>query len=302
MNFLVNNKSLESGIQQVVFGRSDNPGDPIDFIADTCNLRLEATGTRADVRIQCEEGGRVRISVADALNLKKLSSTYKKGLVRVRFQEGRIRLQNSSIALVVCETESIHDLIDFPIDASLTDILALPAIYSEQEIADSGLQEKVASAKKQVENLILGATSDLSALGVSPEEVKDMVGGKINERIEVNRRVLRPESLSSDWKAGQKPSDESGSSGHNNNGEEIMNEAEMRTELERLRAENAQLRIKGREGISPKVSDKGAVSLYGVGRFPVTLYKEQWLRVLDATPEIRKFIQENDSRLKTKAQ
>ena len=79
-----------------------------------------------------------------------------------------------------------------------------------------------------------------------------------------------------------------------------MNEAEMQAELERLRAENAQLKTKEKGGISLKVSEKGAVSLYGMGRFPITLYKEQWLRVLENTEAIKAFIQENDSRLKTK--
>jgi hypothetical protein len=61
-----------------------------------------------------------------------------------------------------------------------------------------------------------------------------------------------------------------------------MNEAEMKAELERLRAENAKLKSKDSAGLSLKVSEKGAVSLHGMGRFPVTLYKEQWLRILPA--------------------
>jgi hypothetical protein len=79
-----------------------------------------------------------------------------------------------------------------------------------------------------------------------------------------------------------------------------MNEAEMKAELERLRAENAKLMSKNSKGMSLKVSEKGAVSLYGMGRFPVTLYKEQWLRILASAPVIEAFIQENDSKLKTK--
>ena len=79
-----------------------------------------------------------------------------------------------------------------------------------------------------------------------------------------------------------------------------MNEAEMKAELERLRAENTKLTSKDSAGLSLKVSEKGAVSLYGMGRFPVTLYKEQWLRILASTPVIEAFIQENDSKLKTK--
>ncbi len=79
-----------------------------------------------------------------------------------------------------------------------------------------------------------------------------------------------------------------------------MNAEEMQAELERLRAENAKLKTKDKGGITLKVSEKGAVSLYGMGRFPVTLYKEQWLRLLASATEIEEFIRENDSKLKTK--
>lgn len=79
-----------------------------------------------------------------------------------------------------------------------------------------------------------------------------------------------------------------------------MSDSEMKAELERLRAENAQLKNKSNAGLSIKVSEKGAVSLYGMGRFPVTLYKEQWLRILANAALIEAFIQENDAKLKTK--
>jgi hypothetical protein len=49
-----------------------------------------------------------------------------------------------------------------------------------------------------------------------------------------------------------------------------------------------------------KVSEKGGVSVYGLGRFPVTLYKEQWIRLLDMADDIRSFIEENESKLKAK--
>lgn len=76
----------------------------------------------------------------------------------------------------------------------------------------------------------------------------------------------------------------------------------MKAELERLRAENEALKMKKPASgtLSMKVSEKGALSIYGMGRFPVTLYKEQWLKLLGISEEIKKFISENDSRLKTK--
>jgi hypothetical protein len=79
-----------------------------------------------------------------------------------------------------------------------------------------------------------------------------------------------------------------------------MSDEEMKAELERLRAENDELKNKKVRGLSLKVSEKGAVSLYGVGRFPVTLYKEQWAKVLNMKDEIEKFLHDNASLLKTK--
>jgi hypothetical protein len=79
-----------------------------------------------------------------------------------------------------------------------------------------------------------------------------------------------------------------------------VNEQELKAELERLKAENEALKSRGARGISMKVSEKGAVSIYGLGRFPVTLYKEQWIKLLDMADDIRNFIKENEGKLKTK--
>jgi hypothetical protein len=62
-----------------------------------------------------------------------------------------------------------------------------------------------------------------------------------------------------------------------------------------------QVETKKRSGaIDFRVSEKGGVSVYGLGRFPVTLYYEQWTRLLDAVPELKAFIEENKSKLKLK--
>jgi len=75
---------------------------------------------------------------------------------------------------------------------------------------------------------------------------------------------------------------------------------ELQQELERLRAENEALKKRSAKGLSIKISAKGAVSVYGLGRFPVTLYKEQWLRLLELAGDLRKFIAAHESELKTR--
>lgn len=79
-----------------------------------------------------------------------------------------------------------------------------------------------------------------------------------------------------------------------------MSEEDLKAELERLKAENDRLKSQRARSVSLKVSEKGGVSVYGLGRFPVTLYKEQWAKLLSMADEIKAFIKENDAQLKAK--
>jgi hypothetical protein len=79
-----------------------------------------------------------------------------------------------------------------------------------------------------------------------------------------------------------------------------MSDDDLRAELERLREENASLKKGATRGVSLKVSEKGGLSVYGLGRFPVTLYKEQWAKLLDMSDDIRAFLKAHDSELKAK--
>ncbi len=79
-----------------------------------------------------------------------------------------------------------------------------------------------------------------------------------------------------------------------------MSDDDLKSELERLRAENAALKKGAATGITMKVSEKGGLSVYGMGRFPITLYKEQWLKLLDMSDAIRAFIAANAGQLKAK--
>jgi hypothetical protein len=78
----------------------------------------------------------------------------------------------------------------------------------------------------------------------------------------------------------------------------MPNEDELRAELERLKAENEALKSRRSGTVSMKVSEKGGLSVYGLGRFPVTLYQEQWNKLLDLADDIRSFIKAHQGELK----
>jgi len=79
-----------------------------------------------------------------------------------------------------------------------------------------------------------------------------------------------------------------------------MADEDLKAELERLRRENEALKKGATRGVSIKVSEKGGVSVYGLGRFPITLYQEQWTKLLDMSDELREFIAAHKSELKAK--
>ena len=79
-----------------------------------------------------------------------------------------------------------------------------------------------------------------------------------------------------------------------------MSEEDTQAEIARLKAENERLKGQQAKGLSLKVSEKGALSVYGLGRFPVTLYKEQWTKLLAMADDIKVFLKENDDKLKSK--
>jgi hypothetical protein len=79
-----------------------------------------------------------------------------------------------------------------------------------------------------------------------------------------------------------------------------MSDEELQAEIARLKQENERLKGRQARGLSLKVSGKGALSVYGLGRFPVTLYKEQWRKLLEIAGEIEAFLADHDAELKSK--
>ena len=133
--------------------------------------------------------------------------------------------------------------------------------------------------------MLQSAVTSMGEFGFTRAEVSAMVDAKIKLHTEATRHVLFPDERTMEGDSSQDAQTNTNSFEQLKSGGTQMNEAEMKAELERLRAENAQLKTKEKGGITLKVSEKGAISLYGMGKFPVTLYKEQWLPSSPAAPD-----------------
>jgi len=286
IEFVVEKKLLDSAMKQLLFGRSSDPDDLVDIAVSGSLMTFVARGSSVEVPVKSEAAGRISIPVSDLAKLKKLSATYKAGPMRLRISDGRIRFQNTSLALDIRETKAERRLIDIPNDASALDLASLPFLFTAEEIDQCGLTIKVLEAKKALAELLEESITKMSEFGLTRSQLTVMAEEQLRAHTANMRHVLLPKQ---GVKNIELPT-----------GEVAMNEAEMKAELERLRAENAQLKTKEKGGITLKVSEKGAISLYGMGKFPVTLYKEQWLRVLASAPQIEAFIRDNETKLKTK--
>jgi hypothetical protein len=88
----------------------------------------------------------------------------------------------------------------------------------------------------------------------------------------------------------------------NQSGEYTVDQMTMEQRIAQLESENARLRSKASRSLTLRVSEKGGLSVYGMGRFPVTLYKQQWQRLLapETVAAITEYIRENDAYLTVK--
>jgi hypothetical protein len=300
MEFVIAKKDFDSAVKQILVGREATSMEPVDLTVDESSLKLEAMGTDVEVPVETKTPGVARVSISNIAGLKKISRTYKTGPINVRVADGYIRFQRTSIRINLPETKNTRRMIDIPSDARAMDLIALQEIFSAEEIEESGLLPKVLETQDMKARTLEAAATSLQKYGFTWSELSSMAETKLKAHATIMRRVLFPDEDPPASSEDQDVETEGDNDEETTVGGKQMSESQMRAELDRLRAENAQLKSKDKGGISLKVSEKGAISLYGMGRFPVTLYKEQWLRVLASAAEIEKFIRDNESKLKTK--
>ena len=191
MDFQIGKKQLNTVLRQILQGRTTNSSDIVDMTIDGNALTVVVTGTSTSVDIEAQQRGSFSVPIAVLFKIKKIAGTYEEDPLRIRIAEGKFRLQGMSIANPDIQPRQIaRRIIDIPEDALPRDILALPLIFSIDEIEDCGLHTKLLKAQKKMAEDIDRAATTLRPYGFNRNELAAMAKIKIKTNADSLKNVL----------------------------------------------------------------------------------------------------------------
>lgn len=191
VDFKINKKDFGKVLREILQGRDKESGDLVDMTAERELLKVVVTGRRAEVPIEAMERGSFSIPIGVLFKMKRISGTYNDERFRIRIAAGKFRLQGMSVTHDgIKERPIARRVIDIPEEAIPRDLLALPFIFSLDEIEDCGLHGKVLDAQKQMASDLDHAYDCLRPYGISRDEISAMAKKKIQEHAIAMRHVL----------------------------------------------------------------------------------------------------------------
>jgi hypothetical protein len=175
----------------ILQGRSAQGPDVVDFTAGREALTVVVTGRSVEVAIEAAEIGSVSIPIEVVAKLKKVAKTYDNDRLRLRANEGRVRLEGMSMAHEGIRMRKIaRRLIDIPEDARQMDVLSLRHIFTAVEIEDSELGGKVLDAEKNLADCLDSAARSLADYGISRKELRTLAETRVRENVASLRKAL----------------------------------------------------------------------------------------------------------------
>jgi hypothetical protein len=163
----------------------------VDLTADRESLTVVVTGKSVEVPIESQERGSFGVPICVLFKIKRISGTYEQDEFRVRFTEGKFRIQGMSVSHPLIAARKIaRRVIDIPEEAIPRDILSLPLIFSMDEIEDCGLHVKVLEAQKRMADDLNSAYETLNKYGFNRNELSAMANLKIKAHADAMKHVL----------------------------------------------------------------------------------------------------------------
>ncbi len=198
IDFEITQDNLAKASRQMTKARADTGKDEVDLTCYREALKFVVTGREFTCPAKVESKGMVRFPLAILPKLRKVASTFGDKPVRIRIENGRIRVNSMSISIPGITTKPMSDRpIDIPDDAPARDILALNYLFTKEEIVESDLTARFLAANSQRIKAIDSAAGTLSAFGITSGDIESLVNIALKSHAEKLRAMLKP-TLSSE--------------------------------------------------------------------------------------------------------
>ena len=191
MDFEISKQNFNAVCRQILQGREADSPELVDMTAGPGLLIVIVTSRSVEVPVKEMERGSFSIPIGVLFKMKKISGTYEENVFRVRVKEGSFRLQGMSVSHPGITAKMIaRRVIDIPEDAAARDVLALPFLFSSDEIEECGLSARVLDEQQRLANCITSAYYSLRDYGADRNELSALVKGKLKAHSESLRSIL----------------------------------------------------------------------------------------------------------------
>lgn len=191
MDFEIDKKNFASALRQILQGRKPDSADQVDMTAERDLLTVVVTGRSIEVPVGVTERGSFSIPIGVLFKMKRVGGTYDEPKLRIRVSEGKFRLQGMTTTHPGIKARQIaRRIIDIPEDALARGILALPLLFSVDEIEDCGLHVKLLEAQKKMTDDVNRASELLAPYGIVRDEISAMANRSTKAHAETMRKIL----------------------------------------------------------------------------------------------------------------
>jgi hypothetical protein len=191
IEFFVKNKDFRQAVRLILAGRKQfMDTDTADLNVRGDRIELQSTGTSTDLPAEVVAAGYARVPLPTLKEVTRVARSFATTRIRVRIEPGKFRVESFSLSHRDIELRPIGARIaDIPVNAPPADALALLKLYSADELADSGLAARVVEAQEFATSRINSAFNYLQELGVTRDEILQLVDQHVTSRAKVLKAV-----------------------------------------------------------------------------------------------------------------
>jgi hypothetical protein len=194
IDFEVPRAVLLQTVQLFSKARRTEPGDLIDLVCFNGAVRFVVLGRETTVEATVASRGSAQLPLSLLRKLGQMAATFDTQLIRVRVEQGRIRINSMAVANDAIRLERVLARpIDIPEDASDRDLLALVHLFTPEQVTDANLSSRVLAANSRKDKVLESASRDLAPYGVPGEEVKQLVQNALQFHAQSLRPILLPD-------------------------------------------------------------------------------------------------------------